>query len=89
MCRSIERLFNIDPPVSDEEMRAAAVQFVRKVSGFTQPSRSNEAAYLAAVDAIADAVSRLLGSLETNAQPRPRAELAAKKRARAAQRFSR
>ncbi len=89
MCRNIERLFNIDPPVTDDEIRAAAVQFVRKISGFTQPSKANEAAFLAAVDAIADTADRLLGSLETSAPPQPRADLAAKKRARAAQRFSR
>jgi hypothetical protein len=87
MCRSIKTLFNFEPPVTDEEIRAASLQFVRKVSGFNKPSKVNEAAFLAAIDEIA-AVSRgLLTSLETNAPPRNREEEAAKARARAAQRF--
>jgi len=89
MCRNIKPLFNFEPPVTDDEVYAASLQFVRKISGFTKPSKANEAAFLAAVDAIA-AVSRdLLSSLETNAPPRDRAEVAAKARARAAQRYSR
>jgi hypothetical protein len=87
MCRNIKTLFNFEPPVTDEEIRAASLQFVRKVSGFNKPSKVNETAFLAAVDEVA-AVSRgLLTSLETNAPPRNRAEQAAKARARAAQRF--
>ncbi|HKC44468.1 MAG TPA: DUF2277 domain-containing protein [Burkholderiales bacterium] len=89
MCRNIKTLFNFEPPVTDEEIRAAALQFVRKVSGFNKPSKANEGAFLAAVDEV-EAVSRnLLRSLETNAPPRCRAEEIAKARARAAQRFSR
>ena len=89
MCRNIKTLFNFDPPVTDEEIRAASLQFVRKVSGFAKPSKTNEAAFLAAVDEIA-AISRdFLSVLETNAPPRNRAEEAAKARARAAQRFPR
>jgi len=88
MCRNIKTLFNFEPPVTDEEIRAAAVQFVRKISGFSKPSKVNEAAFLAAVDEV-EAVSRnLLGSLETNAPPRSRADEIAKARARAAQRFT-
>ncbi len=88
MCRNIKTLFNFEPPVTAEEIRAAALQFVRKVSGFNKPSKANEAAFLAAVDEI-EAVSRnLLRSLETNAPPRNRAEEIAKARTRAAQRFS-
>ena len=87
MCRNIKTLFNFEPPVTNEEIHAAALQFVRKVSGFNKPSKINEAAFLAAVDEVA-AVSRdLLNSLETNAPPKNRAEEAAKARARAAQRF--
>jgi hypothetical protein len=87
MCRSIRTLFNFDPPVTDEEIRAAALQFVRKLSGFNRPSKANEAAFLAAIDSIA-AVSRgLLDSLETSAPPRNREEEAAKARERSAQRF--
>ena len=89
MCRNIRTLFNFEPPVTDEEIRAAALQFVRKVSGFNKPSKANEAAFAAAVGKIA-AISRgLLNSLETNAPPRNRDEEAAKARARAAERFSR
>ena len=89
MCRNIRTLFNFEPPVTDEEIHAAALQFVRKLSGFNKPSKANEAAFAAAVDKIA-AISRgLLSSLETNAPPRNREEEAAKARARAAERFSR
>lgn len=87
MCRNIKPLFNFDPPVTDEEIRAASLQFVRKVSGFTKPSRANEAAFLAAVDRVTEVSKDLLTSLETNAPPRSRSEEAAKARARAAQRF--
>ena len=80
-------LFNFDPPVTEEEIRAASLQFVRKVSGFNKPSKANEAAFLRAVDEIAAASSRLLGSLETNAAPRSREEEAAKAKARNAERF--
>ena len=88
MCRNIRTLFNFDPPVTDDEIRAAALQFVRKVSGFAKPSKSNEAAFLAAVGEIAAVSRKLLDSLETNAPPRDREELAAKARARAAYRFA-
>lgn len=88
MCRNIKPLFNFDPPVTDEEIRAAALQFVRKVSGFNKPSRANEAAFLAAVDEVAAASRDLLSSLETAAPPKSRAGEAAKARARAARRFS-
>jgi hypothetical protein len=87
VCRSIKTLFNFEPLVTDEEIRAASLQFVRKISGFNQPSKVNEAAFLAAVDEIAAASRNLLRSLETNALPRNRTEEAAKARARAAQRF--
>ena len=89
MCRNIRTLFNFEPPVTNEEIHAAALQFVRKVSGFNKPSKANEAAFAAAVDEIA-AISRgLLNSLETNAPARNREEEAAKARARAAERFAR
>jgi hypothetical protein len=88
MCRNIKTLFNFDPPVTDEEIRAAALQFVRKVSGFAKPSKTNEAAFVAAVDEIAAVSKKLLDSLETNAPPRDREESAAKARARAAYRFA-
>jgi hypothetical protein len=87
MCRNIKTLFNFDPPVTADEIRAASLQFVRKISGFNKPSKANEASFLAAVDEIAGISSRLLRSLETNAQPRIREEEAAKAKARAAQRF--
>jgi hypothetical protein len=87
VCRNIKTLYNFAPPVTDEEIRAAALQFVRKVSGFNQPSQANEAAFLAAVEEIAAASKKLLGSLETHAPPKTREEEAAKARARAAQRF--
>jgi hypothetical protein len=87
VCRNIKTLFNFDPPVGEEEIRAASLQFVRKVSGFHKPSKANEAAFLAAVAEIAAVSSDLLSSLATNAPPRNRTEEAAKARARAAQRF--
>lgn len=88
MCRNIKLLFNFEPPVSEDEVRAAALQFVRKVSGFNTPSKSNEAAFLIAVDEIAATARTLLRSLETNAPPKNREEEAAKARARAAGRYS-
>jgi hypothetical protein len=88
MCRNIKTLYNFEPPVSDSEIRAAALQFVRKVSGFNKPSQANEAAFNAAVDEVAAAASKLLNSLETNAPPKSREEEAAKARARAMIRFS-
>lgn len=89
MCRNIRILFNFDPPVTDEEIQAAALQFVRKVSGFNKPSLANEAAFRAAVERIAATSKDLLLSLETNAPPRNREVEIAKARARAAQRFPR
>jgi len=88
MCRNIKTLFNFEPPVTDEEIRAASLQFVRKLSGFNKPSKANEAAFLAAIDEVAAVSGKLLSSLETNAPPRDREVEAAKARARAAQRFS-
>ena len=87
MCRNIKTLFNFDPPVTEEEVRAASLQFVRKISGFGKPSKSNEEAFQAAVEEIAGIASRLLRSLETTAPPKNREEEAAKAKARAAQRF--
>jgi hypothetical protein len=87
MCRNIKILFNFDPPVTDDEIRAASLQFVRKISGFNKPSKANEEAFLAAVDEVAGVSSRLLRSLETNAPPKNREEETAKARARAAERF--
>jgi len=87
MCRNIKTLFNFDPPVTEDEARAASLQFVRKISGFNKPSKANEQAFLAAVDEIAGISTRLLASLETNAPPKNRAEEAQKARARAAERF--
>ena len=87
MCRNIKTLFNFDPPVTTEEVEAASLQFVRKISGFTKPSQANEAAFLAAVDEIAAISTRLLRSLETSAPPKNREEEAAKAKARAAERF--
>jgi hypothetical protein len=87
MCRNIKTLFNFDPPVTDEEVRAAALQFVRKVSGFTKPSKANEAAFLFSVDEIARISTNLLKSLETNSPPRNRAEEIARARARNLKRF--
>lgn len=89
MCRNIKTLFNFDPPVTDEEIQAASLQFVRKLSGFNKPSKANEAAFLAAVDEVAAVAGKLLGSLETNSPPKNRDEEAAKARARTAQRFAR
>lgn len=89
MCRNIRTLFNFDPPVTDEEVRAASLQFVRRISGFHKPSKANEAAFSAAVDEVAAASSRLLHSLETTAAPRNREEEAARAKARAAERFGR
>ena len=88
MCRNIRILFNFEPPVTEEEIRAASLQFVRKVSGFNKPSKANESAFLAAVDEITAVSTKLLGSLETSAPPRDRAVEAAKAHARAAMRFS-
>ena len=87
MCRNIKTLFNFDPPVTDQEVRAASLQFVRKISGFNKPSKANEAAFLAAVDEVAGVSTRLLRSLETTAPPKNREEEAAKARARADDRF--
>jgi hypothetical protein len=87
MCRNIKILFNFDPPVTAEEIRAASLQFVRKITGFNKPSQANERAFLAAINEIADVSTRLLGSLETNAPPKNREEVAAKARARSRERF--
>jgi hypothetical protein len=87
MCRNIKMLFNFEPPVTEEEIRAASLQYVRKISGFAKPSKANEAAFLAAVDEVAAASARLLSSLETQAPPRNREEEAAKARARGEARF--
>jgi hypothetical protein len=88
MCRNIKTLFNFDPPVTDEEARAASLQFVRKISGFNKPSKANEAVFQSAVDEVTDISIRLLRSLETTAPPKNREDEAAKARARAAERFS-
>lgn len=88
MCRNIKTLFNFDPPVTDEEVRAASLQFVRKVTGFNKPSKANEAAFYAAIDEIARISSDLLRGLETSAPPKNREEEAVKAKARAARRFS-
>ncbi|MGA9966935.1 MAG: DUF2277 domain-containing protein [Terriglobales bacterium] len=87
MCRNIRTLFNFDPPVTDEEIRAASLQFVRKISGFNKPSKANEASFLNAVDEVVDVSTRFLRSLQTNAPPRNREEEAARAKARAAERF--
>lgn len=87
MCRNIKNLFNFDPPVTDEEVRDASLQFVRKICGFNKPSKANEPAFIAAVDEIAAISARLLHSLETSAPPKNREEEAAKAKARAAQRY--
>lgn len=87
MCRNIKLLFNFDPPVTNEEVRAASLQFVRKITGFNKPSKANEAAFTSAVDEVAAISARLLHSLETTATPRNREEEAAKAKARAAERF--
>ncbi len=87
MCRNIKLLFNFDPPVTDAEIRAASLQYVRKISGFQKPSKANEAAFHAAIDEVAAASARLLSSLETNGPVHNREEEAAKARARGAARF--
>ncbi len=87
MCRNIKTLFNFDPPVTEEEIRAASLQFVRKISGSTKPSKANEAAFEAAINDIAAISARLLQSLETKAPPRNREEEAAKAKARARERY--
>jgi hypothetical protein len=87
MCRNIKMLFNFDPPVTAEEIRAASLQYVRKISGFNKPSKANEDAFLAAIDEVASISTRLLRSLETNALPRNREEEAAKAKARGLERF--
>ena len=87
MCRNIKILFNFEPPVTDEEIRAASLQFVRKISGFSKPSKANEGPFMAAIDEIAGASGRFLRSLETHAPSRNREEEAAKAKARAAERF--
>lgn len=89
MCRNIRTLFNFDPPATEAEIQAAALQFVRKVSGFNRPSKANEAAFMTAVDEIAAVTRKLLDSLETNAPGKNRDEEAAKARTRSAQRFAR
>lgn len=88
MCRNIKPLFNFDPPVNDEDVHAAALQFVRKISGFSKPSKANEAAFLAAVEAISAASATLLDSLATNVPPKNRAEEIAQAKTRSARRFS-
>lgn len=87
MCRNIKPLFNFEPPVSEDEIRAASLQFVRKISGFTKPSQANEAAFSAAVDDIAAISARLLGSLQSNAAPKDRQEEAERAKARSKRRF--
>jgi len=89
MCRNIKLLFNFEPPVTEEEIRAASLQFVRKISGFQKPSQANEEAFHRAVDEVAAASARLLSSLETNAPQRSREEEAAKAKARGMARFAR
>jgi hypothetical protein len=89
MCRNIRTLYNFDPPVTTEEVRAASLQFVRKISGFHAPSKANEAAFSAAVDDIAHVAAHLLRTLETTAPPKNREEEARKARARSAERFGR
>ena len=88
MCRNIRTLFNFEPPATDEEIRASALQFVRKLSGFAQPSRANEAAFARAVDEVADVARRLLEALETASPAKNRELEAAKARARAKERFA-
>jgi hypothetical protein len=87
MCRNIRTLFNFEPPATQEEIRAASLQFVRKLSGFTAPSRANEEAFNRAVDEVAEVAERLMASLVTSAPPRDREEWAARARARAAERY--
>jgi hypothetical protein len=88
MCRNIHTLYNYEPPATDEEVRAAALQYVRKVSGFTKPSQANEEAFARAIDEVADSTARLIASLVTSAAPRNREVEAERKRARAAERFA-
>jgi hypothetical protein len=88
MCRNIRTLFNFEPPATDDEIRASAIQFVRKLSGFTRPSRANQAAFDRAVDEVNAAARRLIDSLETTSPPRDREVEAAKARARAAERYA-
>jgi hypothetical protein len=88
MCRNIKTLFNFDPPVTGDEVRAASLQFVRKITGYNKPSKANEDAFLSAVEEIAAISSRLLHSLDTSAPPKNREEEAAKARARSAERFA-
>ena len=88
MCRNIKMLFNFNPPVTPEEIRAASLQFVRKISGFNKPSKANEAAFQAAIDSIAAVSTQLLSSLETNAPAKSREEEAARLKARSAKRFA-
>jgi hypothetical protein len=88
MCRNIKTLFNFEPPATEEEIRASAEQFVRKLSGFTKPSKANEEAFAGAIDEVADVARRLLASLQTNAPARDREVEAIKARARAAERFA-
>jgi hypothetical protein len=87
MCRNIKTLFNFDPPVTEDEIRAASLQFVRKITGFNKPSKANETSFRTAVDDVAGISLRLLHALETSAPPKNREEEAAKARARAAERF--
>jgi hypothetical protein len=89
MCRNIKPLFNFEPPATDDEVRASALQFVRKVSGFTRPSKANEPAFNVAVDEVTEAARRLIASLVTTAPPRDREEVAARARERAAVRYAR
>jgi hypothetical protein len=88
MCRNIRTLYNFEPPTTDEEVRDAALQYVRKISGFTKPSQANAEAFERAVDAVAEASTRLLDDLVTNAPPKEREVEAAKRRARSAQRYA-
>lgn len=89
MCRNIKTLFNFEPPATDEEIRASALQFVRKLSGFTKPSKANEAAFDRAVDEVTEAARRLIASLSTSAPPKDREEVAARLKERAAARYAR
>ena len=89
MCRNIKTLFNFDPPATEEEIRAASLQFVRKLSGFTKPSKANEDAFNQAVEEVTDVAERLIASLVTTAPPRDREEWVARARARAAERYGR
>jgi hypothetical protein len=88
MCRNIKTLFNFDPPATEEEIRAASLQFVRKLSGFNAPSKANEEAFNSAIDDVAAVARRLIDSLETTASPKNRDEVAARAKARAAERFA-